>query len=282
MATEPRSLSARELALVETWEADRRRVVTLDDIQQLSPGLARSSVRAIASRLRRKGFLSPVGRGVYAVLPVAAMGIDAPDASTQIEALRRRGLRFYIGFDSAAAHYGWYSEAYGRVTIGVLSGTVSAKPTSIGTVIRSVRALRFVGPEQIVESRWRDARVPLSRRELTILDVVRRPDLVDGISGCLRVLELADRDGAVDRLQLAQLASRSSIRLRKRLGWLTEHAGWKWKPRELRHLRHGWPESHRATLGDSHGGGVSGPWNSRWGLQLNVPERELRAAAGVR
>ncbi len=107
MPTESRSLGPRELALLETWEADRRRVVSLDDIEAQSPGLTRSSVRSLATRLRHKGFLSPVGRGVYAVLPVAAMGIDAPDISTQLEALRRRGLRFYLGFDSAAAHYGW-------------------------------------------------------------------------------------------------------------------------------------------------------------------------------
>lgn len=282
MATESRSLGPRELALLEAWEADRRRVVTLDDIEAQSPGLARSSVRALAARLRRKGFLSPVGRGVYAVLPVAAMGIDAPDVSLQLEALRRRDLRFYLGFDSAAAHYGWYPEAYGRVTIGVLSGTAPPKSTTVGTVLRSVKALPSIGAEHIVESRWRDSRVPISTRELTILDAVRKPEFVDGISGCLRVLELAGRDKAVDRLELARLASKASVRLQKRLGWLTEHAGWKWTARELRLLRHGWPESHRATLGDSHAKGTRGRWNNRWGLQVNVPERELQAAVGVR
>ncbi len=223
-----------------------------------------------------------MGRGVYGVLPVSAMGIDASDVGVQVEALRRRGVQFYVGFDSAAAHYGWYSEAYGRVTIGVLTGTVSLKSAPAGTLIRTVRALGSVGPEHIVESRWRDTRAPMAIRELTILDVVRKPEFVDGISGCLRVLELASRDQAVDRLRLAELASTSSVRLRKRFGWLTEQAGWKWNARQLRLLRRGWPESHRATLGDSHAKGTGGPWDSRWGLQINVPERELRAAVGVK
>jgi predicted transcriptional regulator of viral defense system len=271
MATESRSLSPRELALLETWEADGRRVVSLDDIEAQSPGLARSSVRALAARLRRKGFLSPVGRGVYAVLPVAAMGVDVPDVSTQLEALRRRGFRFYLGFDSAAAHYGWYPEAYGRVTIGVLSGIIPTKSNVVGTLLRSVRALPSVDPEQVVESRWRDTRVPISTRELTILDVVRKPELVDGISGCLRVLELASRDKAVDRLRLARLASKNSVRLRKRLGWLTEHAGWRWTARELRLLRENWPPSHRATLGDSHGKGPGGRGTVGGACRLTCP-----------
>jgi len=282
MATETRSLSSRELALLETWEADRRRTVTLDEIEAQSPGLARSSVRSLVSRLRRKGFLSPVARGVYAVLPVSAMGIDAPDVAVQIEALRRRGLRFYLGFDSAAAHYGWYSEAYGRVTIGVLTGSVSLKPAPTGTLIRPVRALQLVSAEDILESRWRDTRVPISTRELTILDVVRKPEFVDGVSGCLRVLELAGHDRSVDRLHLARLASTSSVRLRKRLGWLTERAGWRWNAQQLRLLRNDWPESHRATLGDSHAKNIRGIWDGRWGLLINVPERELHAAVGVR
>ncbi len=168
------------------------------------------------------------------------------------------------------------------MTIGVLSSTAPPKSTTVGTVLRSVKALSSIGAEQIVESRWRETRVQISTRELTILDVVRKPEFVDGISGCLRVLELAGRDKVVDHLQLARLASKSSVRLQKRLGWLTEHAGWKWTARELSLLRHGWPESHRATLGDTHGKGTRGSWDNRWRLQLNVPERELRAAVGVK
>jgi predicted transcriptional regulator of viral defense system len=283
MTTETRSLSPRELALLEVWEADRRRVVTLDDIQAQCPELARSSVRALAARMRRKGFLSPLGRGVYAVLPVSAMGIDAPDIAAWIEALRHRsGLRFYVGFDSAAAHYGWYSEAYGRVTIGVIAGAVSRKSAPTGTSVRTVRALRLVGTEHIVEARWRDSRAPMSTPELTVLDVVRKPEFVDGVSGCLRVLDLAGRDRSVDRLLLARLALATSVRLRKRLGWLTERAGWTWNAQQLRLLRHGWPESHRATLGDSHAKGIPGSWDRRWRLLINVPDRELRPAVGVR
>ena len=282
MTSGSRSLGSRELALLEAWEADRVRVVTLDDIEAASPGLSRSSVRSLASRLKRKGFLSPIGRGVYAVLPLAAMGVEAPDIAARLEALRRRGLRFYLGFDTAAAHYGWYPDAYGRVTLGIQSGALPSRRTSDTTVLRAVRADPSIDAGDLVQTRWRDVRLPISSRELTVLDVVRKPAFVDGISGCLRVLERAGRDPRLDRQQLAELASTRPVRLRKRLGWLTEHAGWEWAPAELDLLRHDWPASHRATLVDSRSSTTPGSWDNRWRLVINVPAHELQAAVGVR
>ncbi len=279
-----RSLGPRELALLEAWEADRARVVSLDDIERdMGEGTSRGAARMMASRLRRKGFLSPLGRGIFAVLPISALGVEAPDVGAYLDGLRLRGMEFYVGFDTAAGHFGWYPEAYGRVTIGVPPMTRRSLSSIDGTYVRVVQVSSEVFVDGVVRETWHGVRLAISTREQTVLDVVRKVDLVDGFSGCLGVLKLAAGDSKLNRAKLAELAARrSSVRRRKRLGWLTERAGWTWSPEELDLLRQDWPASHRATLGDSHMSGGAGRWDNRWKLVVNVPEQELVPPLGVR
>lgn len=276
-------MGPRELSLVETWEADRARVVTLDEIQRtLGEGTNRAAARKMASRLRQKGFLSPIGRGIYAVLPISTLGVDAPDVAAYLEGLRLRGIAFYLGFDTAAGHYGWYPEAYGRVTIGIKPLSRRALASVEGTYVRLVQSPPDVFTDGVTCVIWRGIRLFIATREQTILDVVRRVDLVDGFSGCLAVLKAAGNDPKLDRTQLARIvAKRGSIRLCKRLGWLAERAGWVWTDEQFALLRQGWPATHRATLAESHAGGRGGSWDNRWKLLINVPERELVPAVGV-
>jgi predicted transcriptional regulator of viral defense system len=278
-----RSLGLRELSLVEAWEADRARVVTLNEIQRaLGEGTNRDAARKMASRLRQKGFLSPIGRGIYAVLPVSTLGVDAPDVAAYLEGLRLRGIEFYIGFDTAAGHYGWYPEAYGRVTIGVKPLSRRAVTSVDGTFVRLVQSPPDIFADGVTSDTWRGVRLPIATQEQTILDIVRRVDLVDGFSGCLAVLKAAGMDRKLDRTRLVGIAAkRGSIRLRKRLGWLGERAGWVWSDEQLNLLRKDWPSTHHASLDDSHRGGQAGVWDNRWRLYINVPERELVPSVGV-
>lgn len=278
-----RSLGPRELSLVEAWEADRVRVITLDEIQRaLGEGTHREAARKMASRLRQKGFLSPVGRGIYAVLPVRSLGVDAPDVAAYLEGLRLRGIDFYIGFDTAAGHYGWYPEAYGRVTIGLKPVSRRALASVDGTYVRIVQTRPDVFADGVLFDTWRGVRLPIATREQTILDIIRRVDLVDGFSGCLAVLKAAGNDSKLNHTRLAGIAQkRGSVRLRKRLGWLGEKAGWVWTAEQLGLLRKDWSPRHRATLGESHAGGQAGFWDNRWKLLINVPEQELVPSVGV-
>jgi hypothetical protein len=109
---------------------------------------------------------------------------------------------------------------------------------------------------------------------------VRHPDLVDGYQGLLRVLQRAREETDVHRLtQLA--ARRGSTRAQKRLGWLTERAGWVWSDADRALLAAGWSPNHRATLGDGQGE-TARRWDDRWRLIIDVPESELEPEPGVR
>jgi hypothetical protein len=65
------------------------------------------------------------------------------------------------GSASAAGHYGWYPEAYGRVTLGVQALTRRALPTlDGGTFVRTFRPSVFdIG---VVTQAWHGVRLPIS------------------------------------------------------------------------------------------------------------------------
>src|SRR6202022_3104354 len=118
--TMSRSLGPKALSLLERWEADGSRVVSLTDVRdQLGNSASSDAAKKIVRRLSDSGFLRRVGRGVYAVQPLAWMGETAPDVAASLGGILKRGGPFFVGFDTAAGHFGWHPEAYGVVTIAM-------------------------------------------------------------------------------------------------------------------------------------------------------------------
>ncbi|MBM2810715.1 MAG: putative transcriptional regulator [Chloroflexi bacterium] len=209
------------------------------------------------------------------------MGVAASDISAYLDGLRLRGIRFYLGFDTAAGHYGWYPEAHGRVTLGIQALTRrSLRMLDDSTYIRTFQVAPSVFQDGVRPQTWRGVRLPISTPEQTVFDLVRHPELVDSYRGLLRVLQRA-RD-ATDIHRLAQLAAdHGSVRAQKRLGWLTERAGWTWSDADRTLVAADWSPNHRASLGDGHGQ-ADPRWDARWRLIIDVPEGELQPELGIR
>lgn len=279
----PRALGPRALALLEAWEANGTRLVTTPDIRAaMGPKTTVSAARRMTYRLRHKGFLETVRRGVYAVQPLAWMGNKAVDVAASVAALSNRGVAYYVGFDTAAGHYGWNPESYGVLTIAIPSGSQVRMPDVEGTRVRAVRVPQRTFSLGVLPETWRGQVVPMSGRELTVVDAVSRVKLVGGYPGCLRLLARARADNRVDVHEVARLAlARKSTRLLKRLGWLTEHVGWKWSEPNIALLRSGWSKNNRVTLADRRAGSP-GHWDSRWELIINVPNDQLKPEVGIR
>ncbi len=278
----PRSLGVRALALLERWEADGTRLVTQDEIRAaMGPDTTEAAAKKMTFSLRHKGFLQAVGRGVYVVQPLAWMGTTAADAATAVAALSSRGVKYYAGFDTAAGHYGWHPESYGVITVGIPSGTRPRMPVVEGVRIRAVTVPESTFSLGVQTDRWRGQILPMSGRELTCVDAVSRVNIVGSYSGCLRLLVRAREDNRLVRHRVAEIAAaRNSTRLRKRLGWLTERAGWTWSEAD-RDLRSGWSKNHRVMLANSRFG-TGGCWDTRWELIVNVPDDQLRPELGIR
>jgi|SRR5579859_2407945 len=277
-----RALGPKALSLLERWEADGIRVVSIKEVRErLGSGVSPQAAAQMVRRLRDAGFLRRVGRGVYAVQPLAWMGESASDVAAVLAAISKRGARFFVGFDTAAGHYGWHPETYGVVTIGVPRGARIRPVEAEGTHIRTVIVEASTFNEGVSATRWRDVVLPFSDRNRTVVDAVAKVDIIGGYSQLIRLLARAAKDSKVDQVAVAELcARRRSVRLQKRLGFLCERARWSWSEPALSLLRSGWPSSHRAVLDSARG--REGHWDSNWGLVVNVPDALLHAEAGVR
>jgi predicted transcriptional regulator of viral defense system len=278
-----RALGSKALSLLERWEAEGTRVVSIAEVRErLGSSTSPKAASQIVRRLSDGGFLKRVGRGFYAVQPVAWMGESAPDVAVVLAAISKRGGRFFIGFDTAAGFYGWHPETYGVVTIAGPRGS-RIRPTKVeGTHIRTVTVDDSTFAEGVATVRWRDVQLPISDRNRTVVDAVSKVELIGGYPDVLRLLARAAKDPKVDQIAVAELcAHRRTVRLQKRLGFLCERAGWSWSEPAISLLRAGWPSSHRAVL-DIARRREGGHWDSRWGLVVSVPETLLHAEAGVR
>ena len=278
-----RTLGPKALFLLERWEAEGTRVVSIGEIRErLDAGTSPGAAWQIVRRLSDGGFIKRVGRGLYAVQPVAWMGEGAPDVAVVLAAISKRGGRFFIGFDTAAGSYGWHPDTYGVVTVAVPRGSRLRPGTVEGTHIRTVTVDDSTFAEGVATVRWREVRLPMSDRNRTVVDAVTKVDLIGGYPDMVRLLARAGKDPKVDQVAIAEFcARRRSVRLQKRLGFLCERAGWTWSEPAISLLRTAWPSSHRAVLNTARRRD-GGRWDSRWGLLVNVPDELLHVEAGIR
>ncbi len=279
----PRALGTKALALLERWEADGTKVVSLRDVRELlGHGASTKAADQMVRRLRHAGFLQRVGRGLYAVLPLAWMGEGAPDAVAVLAGIQKHGSVFVVAFDTAAGHYGWHPETYGVVTIAMPQGRRIRPGQVEGTLIRTVTVDAATFTDGVSSVLWRGVLIPMSNRNRTVVDAVARVDLIGGYAAVLRLLARAAKDPKVDPQQVARLGrDRASVRLQKRLGYLAEVAGWTWPDAALALLREGWSPKHRTTLDDPRRS-QGGQWDSRWELSVNVAESQLHPESAIR
>ena len=99
-----RSLSTQESRVVLALAEQRRREATRAEIIELLGGSAKAADNVIES-LRRKGWLERASWGKYLLVP-PEQGPDALGESNLLALASRIADPYYIGFGSAAAHYG--------------------------------------------------------------------------------------------------------------------------------------------------------------------------------
>src|SRR6266481_9039431 len=104
MDTLTRSLSMQESKVVLALIERRRREATRAEIVELLGGSAKAADHVIES-LRRKGWLERATWGEYLLVP-PEQGPDALGDSNLLARASRIADPYYIGFGTAAAHYG--------------------------------------------------------------------------------------------------------------------------------------------------------------------------------
>jgi predicted transcriptional regulator of viral defense system len=278
MEFQTRSLSPQEGRVILALTEQGRRDATREEIIRLL-GSTHKAADAVIEGLRKKGWLQRAAWGKYLLVPFE-QGPDALGDSNLLALASRVADRYYLGFDTAAAHYGLTTQHRNVVFLVTPSKLRSRNLGEARLRIINQTAKKFFGFEPVDVL---GQKVMMSDREKTALDCIDHPELAGGIGEAAGILASASR--RFDWTKAASYVDRfSSSPLPHRVGWLLDHVKAD-VPQEVRaHLlevstrtRKTWlgrdPERARAQ----HAIG----FDETWRLFVNVSAEELRGSAGL-
>ncbi len=272
-----RSLSTQESRVVLALSESGRRETTREEIVELLGAGPKAADHVIES-LRRKGWLERASWGAYLLIP-AEQGPDALGDSNLLALASRIANRYYIGFSTAAAHYGLTTQ-HRNVIFVVTPQRLRARTIGEARVrIVSQAERKFFGFEPVDVLGYK---VSISDREKTALDCIDHPALAGGVGEAATILATASRrfdwNKAADYLE--RIGSGALVR---RLGWLADHVKAE-VPAAVRERLLGLAAKSRKTwLGASAEHTVAGAigYDPAWRVFVNVSREELHGSAGL-
>jgi predicted transcriptional regulator of viral defense system len=277
MESTTRSLSRQESRVVLALREGGRQGVAREEIISLL-GATPKAVDNIIESLRRKGWLERASWGKYLLVP-PEHGAEAIGNSNLLAQASLIAKRYYIGYGTAAAHYGFTTQH--RNTIFLVTPE-HLRPRRVGEAqIRIVNPSpsKFFGYEPVDVLGYK---VMMSDREKTAIDCVDRPELAGGVGEVALIVATASRrldwNKAVD--YLTRIKSGALVR---RFGWLIDHARTE-APGDIRErLMSLTGRSTRAWLGSSPRHDVPSAigYDRVWRLFVNVTPEELNGSAGM-
>jgi len=272
-----RTLSPQESRVVLALAEQKRRAVGRPEIIKLLGVSAKAADNVIES-LRRKGWLERASWGEYLVIPPE----EGPDAlgETNLLALASRiADPYYIGYGSAAAHYGLTTQ-HRRVIFVVTSVRVRERQVGEGRVrVVNPKPGKFFGFAPVDVFGFK---VMMSDREKTAIDCIDRPALAGAVAEAVSILATASR--RFDWPKVAEYLERmDSTALVRRFGWVMDHVKAD-MPADIRErlLRFA-ARGPRTWMGPNPTTKVRGAigYDKTWRLFVNVPRDELRESAGI-
>ena len=201
------------LALTER----RQREATRAEIIELLGGSAKAADHVIEC-LRRKGWLERATWGEYLLIP-PEQGPDALGDSNLLALASRIADPYYIGFGTAAAHYGLTTQ-HRNVIFVVTPVRLRAREVGESRVrIVNPSTNKFFGFEPVDVLGYK---VMISDREKTAIDCIDRPALAGGVGEAATILATASRrfDWSKASDYLERVGSGALVR---RFGWLVDH-----------------------------------------------------------
>jgi predicted transcriptional regulator of viral defense system len=274
-----RSLSAHESKVVLALTELRRREATRAEIVRLLGGSNKAADNVIES-LRRKGWLERATWGEYLLVP-PEQGPDALGDSNLLALASRIADPYYIGFGTAAAHYGLTTQ-HRRVIFVVTPVRLRAREVGESRVrIVNLSDNKFFGFEPVDVLGYK---VMISDPEKTAIDCIDRPPLAGGVGEVATILATASRRfdwnkaaGYLERINSGALA--------RRLGWLVDHIKADVPPPARGRLLQLAARSRKTHLGPdpARARAVEGAigYDKTWRLFVNVKPEELQGSAGL-
>jgi len=212
-------LSRRELALVSTWERERRSRIRLGELRSTVGAVAPS----VAHRLARKGVLQRIGRGIYLIRPVRLLARPSSGSAAAALAALFEDKPYYLG--------GLWALSLHRLTTQAHLSNIDVFAPQRGRTrqILNARVTFHALPKASFSFGVRDvqmegANIRVSDPERTVLDLLDHPAAAGGTRRTVRLAASAlPRLNRKTLIQYAAQWGRTSTC--QRLGVLLERAG---------------------------------------------------------
>lgn len=264
-----RTLSPREAEVVAWLEAERRRSVSSREIAEHF-GWPSQIVWHTVSSLARKNWLTRTSRGHYETVLADTGGWVVPNPWA---ALGTSGLRYYVGFQSAAYERRLTPDRPGSVQVCVPPGT--NRPKAWAEIPITLIFLRSFAPVAVEQIELHGFQVKVAKPEKILIDAAGLPGRIGGIHGLARVLDRAHPNLDWDLLiELGENAVRGRAALR-RIAALLEILGLE-IPKTLAKNAQAHPGESLLYLGERRIFGTQGPRLPRWAVVENIDGSVLR------
>jgi len=274
-----RTLSPQESRIVLALTEGGQREATRSEIMQLLGGSAKAADHVIES-LRRKGWLERATWGEYLLIP-PDQGPDVLGDSNLLARASRIADPYYIGFGSAASHYGLTTQ-YRSVIFVVTPVRLREREVGESRVrIVNLSERKFFGFSPVDVLGYK---VMLSDREKTAIDCIDRPELSGGVGEVAMILATASR--RFDWKRVADYLERiGSGAMARRFGWLCDHVKAD-MPDDVRDtLMQLAMRSRKTSLGPDpqrkHTASDAIGYDKVWRIFVNVSPDELHGSSGL-
>ncbi|MEI6242074.1 MAG: type IV toxin-antitoxin system AbiEi family antitoxin [Chlamydiota bacterium] len=270
-----RSLSPQESRIVLTLTEQGRREIARPEIIKLL-GVSSKAADHVINSLRRKGWLERASWGKYLFIE-PNQGPEALGESNLLALASRIVEPYYIGFGSAATHYGLTTQH--RNVIWLVTPK-HLRDRWIGDAqVRIVNpvARKFFGFSSIDVLGYK---IIMSDLEKTVIDCIDRPELAGGIGEATYILGTACRRlnwGKVTNY-LERIGSSPLIR---RFGWLLDYLNADIPCCERECLLRLASNGRKTFFGPKGGSQGAIDYNETWHLFVNVTRKELHGCAGL-
>lgn len=220
--TKGRYFGPRETGVISRLSYENMTIITLEQFDQWF-GFTPSLRKQIIFRLKRKGILTAIKRGVYFYSPLSS----GPAGSRMNEFLVApvffpRG-NYYIGYSTMYNYYGFTDQIF--QTMYILNTSLQREKVVGGVKFKMLRIAprRMYGLTKI---KVNDTTVNASDRERTLVDLIYFSAPVGGQRKALAILEeqAINRKVSIGKLVI-YAAKFPNVSTRKRIGYVLEKAG---------------------------------------------------------
>ncbi len=270
-----RSLSPQESRIVLTLTEQGRREISRQEIIGLL-GVSTKAADHVIKSLCRKGWLKRASWGKYLLIE-PNQGPEALGESNLLALASRIAQPYYIGFGTAATHYGLTTQH--RDVIWLVT-PMHLRDRWIGEarvrIVNPVKRKFFgFGPIDVL-----GYKTVISDIEKTVIDCIDRPELAGGVGEAAYILATASRrldwGKAIDYLE--RIGSSPLIR---RFGWLVDYVSADIPCSERERLLRLAGHRRKTYLGPKGELQEAIGYNKTWHLFVNVTPKELHDCAGL-